>query len=254
MLPCEKYPDGKFQLSDLESLVGIPGRTIRGYIETGLLPKAIKSGRDTHYDEKHLNRLCAIRVLREREGFSDSEIRRRLVGKQVGESYIKLLKEHDPRLAPALRDILPKEGTTDMRLPKSAFNYVRLLNCEEMKWSWPALRFVKVARKGIRDEDPGPSPDPKDRSDPKGEEGSGTSGQKSGVSLPRAEKAPGSTGNDSVPAGLRRRNRPLPVLSMAITPEIELIIRGTWDPYDLARVEQAAQQLIDTLNAPDRND
>ena len=57
---------GQMRLSELAERAGIPPRTVRYYVQRGLLPAPRFRGPDTSYDEDHLIRLRAIRRLQER--------------------------------------------------------------------------------------------------------------------------------------------------------------------------------------------
>ena len=54
------------RLGDLAERAGIPPRTVRYYVQRGLLPAPRFRGPDTAYEEDHLIRLRAIRRLQER--------------------------------------------------------------------------------------------------------------------------------------------------------------------------------------------
>jgi DNA-binding transcriptional MerR regulator len=65
-----------YSLSDLADATGIEARTIRSYIERGLLPGAEARGRAASYSREHLSRLQVIRSLRRaRPNIALSEIR-----------------------------------------------------------------------------------------------------------------------------------------------------------------------------------
>jgi DNA-binding transcriptional MerR regulator len=51
-------------VKELETLVGVPARTLRHWIRKRLLPKPLGRGRGARYTEEHLQRACAIRDLR----------------------------------------------------------------------------------------------------------------------------------------------------------------------------------------------
>src|SRR5262249_39135160 len=53
-----------YSLNDLAEATGFEARTIRSYIERGLLPSAEARGRGASYSVEHLNRLRAIQILR----------------------------------------------------------------------------------------------------------------------------------------------------------------------------------------------
>jgi DNA-binding transcriptional MerR regulator len=64
-----------YSLQDLSDQSGIELRTIRSYIQSGILQRPSSSGRGAYYGDEHLNRLKAMRVLRERERKSLDEVR-----------------------------------------------------------------------------------------------------------------------------------------------------------------------------------
>jgi DNA-binding transcriptional MerR regulator len=55
-----------FKLEDLASAAGVSPRTVRYYVQRGLLPAPAFRGRDTAYTDDHLLRLRAIRKLQDR--------------------------------------------------------------------------------------------------------------------------------------------------------------------------------------------
>jgi DNA-binding transcriptional MerR regulator len=68
--------ENRYSLNDLADSVGIEPRTIRSYIERGLLPGAQERGRAASYSEEHLSRLEVIKSLRRaRPTITLSEIR-----------------------------------------------------------------------------------------------------------------------------------------------------------------------------------
>ena len=56
----------RFKLDELAERAGTSARTVRYYVQRGLLPAPEFRGPDTAYGEEHLLRLKAIRVLQER--------------------------------------------------------------------------------------------------------------------------------------------------------------------------------------------
>src|SRR4029077_4595771 len=67
-------------LKDLADRVHSEPRTIRSYIEKGLLPGPEGAGRSAAYSESHLNRLQIIKVRKDRQGWALEDIRRQLLG------------------------------------------------------------------------------------------------------------------------------------------------------------------------------
>lgn len=60
----DRVSEENYSLSDLADAVGIEARTIRSYIERGLLPGAHARGRGAAYSKEHLSRLQVISSLR----------------------------------------------------------------------------------------------------------------------------------------------------------------------------------------------
>jgi Ca-activated chloride channel family protein len=54
-----------YKLDELAAAAGISPRTVRYYVQRGLLPAPVFKGRDTAYDDEHLLRLRAIKHLQE---------------------------------------------------------------------------------------------------------------------------------------------------------------------------------------------
>ncbi len=68
--------DDSYSLGDLANATGLEERTIRSYIERGLLPGAQARGRAATYSNEHLSRLRVILNLkRARPNIGLSEIR-----------------------------------------------------------------------------------------------------------------------------------------------------------------------------------
>src|SRR5688572_6976705 len=66
-----------FDLAQLSEQAGVSQRTVRYYIQQGLLPSPEARGPGAHYGVEHLERLTLIRKL-QREHLPLGEIRRRL--------------------------------------------------------------------------------------------------------------------------------------------------------------------------------
>jgi DNA-binding transcriptional MerR regulator len=68
---------GTYDLTELSDAAGVTPRTVRYYVQQGLLPSPGTRGPGTRYDRAHLDRLQLIRRL-QREHLPLAEIRRRL--------------------------------------------------------------------------------------------------------------------------------------------------------------------------------
>jgi DNA-binding transcriptional MerR regulator len=65
---------GRFGIEELAGLAGVSRRTVRYYIQEGLLPAPLGVGRGRHYDQGHLDRLLRVKAWQE-AGRSLDEIR-----------------------------------------------------------------------------------------------------------------------------------------------------------------------------------
>jgi len=69
----------KYTLKELESRTGFGSRSIRNYIDKGLLPGAYSRGRYASYGQEHLDRLLFLRKLKNRGKLPLDEVRRLLL-------------------------------------------------------------------------------------------------------------------------------------------------------------------------------
>ena len=86
---------GTYDLAELAERADVSARTVRYYIQQGLLPAPESRGPGAHYGEEHLDRLRLIRRM-QREHLPLAEIRRRLEGLAAGEIR-ELLARERPR-------------------------------------------------------------------------------------------------------------------------------------------------------------
>jgi DNA-binding transcriptional MerR regulator len=70
-----------YGIAELAELAGVTRRTVRYYVQRGLLPTPLGTGRGPHYTQAHLERLIRIRTLQE-TGVPLSKIAARLDGVQ----------------------------------------------------------------------------------------------------------------------------------------------------------------------------
>src|SRR5262245_20174461 len=67
--------DPRYAIGDLADLGGVSRRTVRYYVQEGLLPAPFGLGRGNHYGREHLDQLLRVKALQE-SGHSLDEIRR----------------------------------------------------------------------------------------------------------------------------------------------------------------------------------
>jgi DNA-binding transcriptional MerR regulator len=56
---------GRFGIDELADCGGVSRRTVRYYVQEGLLPAPLGVGRGRHYDRSHLDRLLRVKALQE---------------------------------------------------------------------------------------------------------------------------------------------------------------------------------------------
>lgn len=71
--------DERYSVGELADLGGVSRRTVRYYVQEGLLPTPLGVGRGDHYGRGHLDRLLQIKALQE-AGRSLDEIRQLIGG------------------------------------------------------------------------------------------------------------------------------------------------------------------------------
>jgi DNA-binding transcriptional MerR regulator len=69
--------EASYNIADLARLGGVSRRTVRYYVQRGLIPEPTGTGRGNHYNQSHLDALIQVRRWQE-EGVSLAEIQRRL--------------------------------------------------------------------------------------------------------------------------------------------------------------------------------
>jgi DNA-binding transcriptional MerR regulator len=74
-------PECPYGVEDLAERGGVSRRTVRYYVQRGLLPAPLGFGRGKHYTEAHLATLVQIRELQE-AGVALTDIAQRLAGKE----------------------------------------------------------------------------------------------------------------------------------------------------------------------------
>ncbi|MBX9671090.1 MAG: helix-turn-helix domain-containing protein [Candidatus Obscuribacterales bacterium] len=104
-----------YSLEELSRESGLDTRVIRSFIENGLLRGPGKLGRYARYSRHHLNRLLAIKLMKETQGLRLSEVRQQLLF--MSEAEINALAE--------ARIPTPQVGGS---APKSALDYIRAHN------------------------------------------------------------------------------------------------------------------------------
>jgi DNA-binding transcriptional MerR regulator len=73
-----------YGIEELADLGGVSRRTVRYYVQEGLIPAPQGAGRGSHYGPEHLQALLRVKALQER-GLALVDVRRALAGKKASE-------------------------------------------------------------------------------------------------------------------------------------------------------------------------
>lgn len=72
----------RYGIGELAELGGVSRRTVRYYVQEGLLPAPLGVGRGRHYGQEHLERLLRVKAMQE-QGLPLNEIRGALSGRRA---------------------------------------------------------------------------------------------------------------------------------------------------------------------------
>jgi DNA-binding transcriptional MerR regulator len=115
-------PEPRYGIGDLADLGGVSRRTVRYYVQEGLLPAPFGVGRGNHYGPEHLEQLLRVKSLQE-AGRRLDEIRQALNGRPIPQVQQREHSEREPALPRTLwRRVTLAPGVElqvsgDVRLP-----------------------------------------------------------------------------------------------------------------------------------------
>ena len=222
----------KYSLRDLADQVDIQPRTIRSYIEKGLIPSAEGAGRASYYGPKHLRRLLAIRVLRDIDNVDFDEIRRRILLSSEDEIE-SIARRLNPVAGASARDYLLAALERGPSPPTGPDSSDMARDEADRESSEPEFETL-----ALREE--GPSPDRVQSSTNLKEPASLAVGQGTWLDDAVARELESVARNvGEVP----RRAKSTSARHIQITPDIELVVKGSTDPEHLTRVERLADVL-----------
>ena len=92
--------DPRYAIGDLASLGGVSRRTVRYYVQEGLIAPPLGLGRGNHYSPAHLDQLLRVKAMQE-SGQTLEEIRRSLAAGGTGGSRVPTAASA-PALAPSM--------------------------------------------------------------------------------------------------------------------------------------------------------
>jgi DNA-binding transcriptional MerR regulator len=115
--------DRRFSIDELANLGGVSRRTVRFYVQEGLLPVPLGVGRGSHYDRTHLERLLEVKAEQEAgRSLDDIRARRRPASGRPGLAVVAAALSI-PRSAWRRLDLAPGvelQVASDIRLPTPA--------------------------------------------------------------------------------------------------------------------------------------
>ena len=90
---------GRYNIDELADLGGVSRRTVRYYVQEGLLPAPLGVGRGRHYDQSHLDRLLEVKAQQE-AGRSLDDIRARRTPRRRRRPSRRPVRRSPSRAAP----------------------------------------------------------------------------------------------------------------------------------------------------------
>ena len=215
-------------LAELADASGLQPRTIRSWVAQGLLPGPLSRGPGARYPVDQLERILAIRTMKELHGMSLADIRQELLVAPA---------ERVAALAQRARTIAPEAAATSPHDPSSqqvadkgtAFEYFRGLRARTQT---PIVREstapYSLSASFHADAD---APPP----EPPGRPATGFEALEQRLMLGASR------------ASRERRTRAEERLTIEITPDVELSVRGKLDAEQRARLERCAELIRDIL-------
>jgi DNA-binding transcriptional MerR regulator len=193
-----------FTLQELSDATGVEPRTIRSYVEKGLVPGPESLGRGARYPRESLDRLKVLQLLRDaNRGLTLDQIR--LLLKRLGPAELRGLADGRIRIA-ALLDTDQLAGDAPSR--SAAAEYLRTLRAEV-----PG-RLPAASHSFAWDD-----------------------------SLPVLEEAARALARLSGLSSASRGVRGEPWYRLPLTPDIELSVRGNFAPEELAQLHRIGDAL-----------
>ncbi len=116
--------DRRYGIDELADLGGVSRRTVRFYVQEGLLPVPLGVGRGSHYDRTHLERLLEVKAEQEAgRSLDDIRARRRPSSGRPGQAVAAEPETSVPRSSWRRLELAPGvelHVASDLRLPAAA--------------------------------------------------------------------------------------------------------------------------------------
>ena len=210
----------EFTLAELSDASGLQSRTIRSWVAQGLLPGPLTRGPLARYPADQLERILAVRAMKDLLGMSLTDIRRELLVASA---------EQIQAWAGKAVDIAPESPLTSamhaLADPGAALDYFHSLRSEASQ-----ARF-DIAHSALTSSDVTTSQHKRPAS-----------------GFEALERRLMETGARSPATGKARSEE---WITIGITPDVELSVRGQLDPEQRARLERCAELMRDILTGRD---
>lgn len=215
-----ELPEQSFSLDELAHATGFDRRVIRSFIEQGLLRGPETMGRYARYSLSHLERLLAIKALRNARGLPLVEVRRALLAMSGDE--IKALATSAQKGAAD-----PPPGPAP---PASALDYLRSISAAPRPMSMTRDQPISHRKDAFIDDQ----------------------GAEFKQVIPDAMTTPLERlvlelSKVMEQRHVRRQARGEAWYRISVTPDVELAVRGIQNPEELARLERIADHLREIL-------
>lgn len=219
----------ELSLAELADASGLHPRTIRSWVAQGLLPGPLSRGPAARYPGDQLERILAIRTMKELHGMSLADIRQELLIAPA--DRIAALAQKAPAVAPEQSGAMsspPAPPTPPDADPDAALDYFRALMAGPVSMSRVHESRPAFGQAMMRVGSDTPASEPPKRA-------SGFEALEQRL-LQSATRAP-----------TERRPRAEERLTIEITPDVELSVRGKLDAEQRARLERCAELMRDIL-------
>ncbi len=209
-------------LAELADASGLQPRTIRSWVAQGLLPGPLTRGPLARYPADQLERILAIRAMKELLGMSLTDIRRELL--VAAAEQIKAWADKAVDIAPELPLTSALQAPAD---PGAALDYFRTLRSETSQ-----ARFgIAHSAHALTSSDVTTPPH-----------------KRPAAGFEALERRLMETGARSPATGKAKSEQ---WITIGITPDVELSVRGPLDPEQRARLERCAELMRDILTGRD---
>lgn len=200
-------------LTELAEASGLQPRTIRSWVAQGLIPGPLSRGPAARYPADQLERILAIRTMKDRLGMSLTDIRHELLIASADQIHAWAIQAEG--IAPESPASQPMQSPAD---PDEAVDYFKALRAKPIADAGNVLGAARMVRSA-------PAP-------------------RSVSGFEALERRLSSPGSRTPP---ERKGRAEEWIRIPVTPDVELSVRGRLDAEQRARLERCAELMRDIL-------